>query len=126
MACGRWRRRNKALHGTPHGPLTRHDESPWDSKHHAGAKANRHGRSSARSSRALGGPARSRRKSSNRRAAQAKGSGLEGPSGKVGQAQGDDAESYGWSYRIIKLLRTDTTANCESFIQPSFRVALGN
>src|SRR6266700_6230580 len=100
MACGRWRRRHQALHGTPHGPLTRHDESPWDSKHHARAKANRHGRSSARSSRPLGRSDRSRRKSSNRRAAQAKGSGLQGPIGKVGQAPGGDAESCGWSKRM--------------------------
>src|SRR6266496_4123940 len=100
MACGRWGRRDQAFYGTPHGPVTRHDEGPWDSKHHTGVKANRHGRSCARSSRALGGPARSRRKPRHCRAAQAKGSGLQGSSGKVGQAHGGDAESHGWSKRM--------------------------
>src|SRR5882724_13518438 len=99
MAC-RWRgRRDQALHGTPHGSVTRHDEGPWDSKHHARAKANRHQWSSAGSSGPLGRATRSRRKPGDCRAAQAKGSGLQGPSGKVGQAQGD-AESYGWSKRM--------------------------
>src|SRR6185295_14594393 len=111
MALGRRRGWNPTLHGSPHGSLTRHDEGPWDSKHHARAEANRHQWSSAGSSGPLGRATRSRRKPGDCRAAQAKGSGLQGPSGNLGQAQGGDAESYGWSYRVIKLLRTDTRAN---------------
>ena len=35
MALGRWRGWNQAFHGSSHASAGRHDEGPWNSKHHA-------------------------------------------------------------------------------------------
>src|SRR6476660_2909194 len=68
----RWRRRrNQTFHGSSHGSVGRHDESSWNSKHHAGVKIKGRRWSDACSWQSLRGRTRPGRERGNNRTASA-------------------------------------------------------